>query len=149
MSMVFCAITVLAQAQVGSPPSADVRKAAESGNAAAQTSLGDAYYFGRGVPKDPTEAAGWYRKAAEQGDAYAQVHLGVAYDKGEGVTQDSAEAVRWYRKAAEQGDPFAEFNLGLVNVIGRAVTQDYAETSGPVRRHPASRLDRSRSQDRG
>jgi|GEM_PF-5763341 len=74
LAVILSAITIRALAQTP-PPSADVRKAGELGNAAAQTSLGDAYYFGRGVPKDPTEAVRWYRKAAEQGDAYAQVHL--------------------------------------------------------------------------
>ena len=42
-------------------------KAAEQGDAEAQTSLGLMYDNGKGVPQDYAEAVKWYRKAAEQG----------------------------------------------------------------------------------
>ena len=45
------------------------RKAAEQGNAPAQSNLGIMYENGRGVEKDPAQAVEWYRKAAEQGFA--------------------------------------------------------------------------------
>ena len=45
------------------------RKAAEQGNANAQTKLGLMYAFGIGTPKDGAQSLFWYRKAAEQGDA--------------------------------------------------------------------------------
>ena len=48
---------------------ADVRKAAEQGDAEAQTRLAYFYDTGRGVPKDYGQALIWYRKAADQGDA--------------------------------------------------------------------------------
>lgn len=41
--------------------------AAKIGDASAQYSLGNAYYFGEGVSKDSTQAVYWFRKAAEQG----------------------------------------------------------------------------------
>jgi TPR repeat protein len=49
------------------------RKAAEQGDATAQTNLGfmyDSFMYdiGRGVPQDDAEALKWYRKAAEQGE---------------------------------------------------------------------------------
>ena len=49
-----------------------LRKAAEQGDADAQTALGMRYYTGDGVPKDYAEAVKWYHKAAEQGHAIAQ-----------------------------------------------------------------------------
>ena len=52
------------------------------------------YYFGKGVPRDYSEAARWWRKAAEQGLAEAQFNLGVTYRQGEGVTKDHQEAVK-------------------------------------------------------
>ena len=79
-----------------------VKKAAEQGNAVAQTKLGLMFTMGEGVPEDYTEAASWFRKAAEQGHAFAQYNLGVMYANGDGVPEDDAEAVRWFRKAAEQ-----------------------------------------------
>jgi hypothetical protein len=76
------------------------RKAAEQGFASAQNSLGFAYEFGQGVPKDFSQAAYWYRKAAEQGKADAQMALGVLYVRGAGLPQDYAEAYFWFDVAA-------------------------------------------------
>ena len=88
-----------------------VRKAAEQGDAKAQSSLGFMYDKGEGIPEDDQEAVRWYRKAAEQGDAKGQFGLGGMYDKGEGVPQDYREALKWYRKAADQGHADAQSYL--------------------------------------
>ena len=56
------------------------RKAADQGNAKAQSNLGVMYYIGEGVPKDDTQAVYWYKKAADQGLADAQYNLGFMYD---------------------------------------------------------------------
>jgi TPR repeat protein len=40
------------------------RKAADQGNARAQTILGAMYYFGQGVPQDYVQAHMWYNLAA-------------------------------------------------------------------------------------
>ena len=40
------------------------RKAAEQGNASAQSNLGVMYAEGRGVPQDDAEAVKWYRRGA-------------------------------------------------------------------------------------
>ena len=87
------------------------RKAAEQGDAKAQSRLGHCYFLGDGLSKDNAESLKWYRKAAEQGDAKAQWVLGMCYAYGDGVAQDKAEAVKWYRKAAEQGLEVAELVL--------------------------------------
>lgn len=74
---------------------------------------------GRGVTKDPTEAARWLRMAAEQGHAVAQYGLGMLHVQGDGVSADAYEAVRWLQRAAQQGhDRAAEiidgmFDLGI------------------------------------
>ena len=102
------------------------RKAAEQGNAEAQSNLGMMYYAGQGVPQDHAEAAKWYLKAAEQGIASAQFNLGLMYDKRQGVPQNFAEAVKWYRKAAEQGNAEAQYNLGMMYFAGLGVPKDYA-----------------------
>ena len=47
------------------------RKAANQGHSGSQHSLGDYYFFGRGVPKDINQAKKWYRKAANQGHPIA------------------------------------------------------------------------------
>jgi len=87
------------------------RKAAEKGDAPAQSELGLAYYHGRGVTVDYSEAVKWYRKAIEQGNAVAMNNLGVCYENGNGVPRDRTEAVNWYRKAAQAGSKVAQDNL--------------------------------------
>ena len=47
------------------------RKAAEQGDAYAQTNLGVMYYSGRGVPQDYVQAHMWWSLAAAKGDADA------------------------------------------------------------------------------
>jgi len=105
------------------------RKAADQGNAKAQTMLGGLYHQGQGVGQDYSEAAIWFRKAAEQGFPDAQFKLGYAYLKGEGIPQDYAQAAVWYRRAAEQGHGEAQHNLGVLYAKGQGVTQDYAQAA--------------------
>lgn len=86
---------------------------AKSGEAEAQNALGEAYYDGKGVTENLTEAVKWYTKAAEQENAKAQYNLGVCYYYGYGVQyKDYGEAVKWYTKAAEQGNAEAQNSLG-------------------------------------
>jgi alpha/beta superfamily hydrolase len=103
------------------------RKAAEQGDAFAQTNLGVMYSDGQGVPQDYQQAVAWYRKAAEQGHAVAQTNLGVMYSSGQGVPQDYQQAVAWFRKAAEQGHASAQTGLGLRYMNGQGVPQDYQQ----------------------
>ena len=98
------------------------RKAAEQGDARAQTNLGGMYGNGQGVARDYVQAAVWYRKAAEQGDPIAQFNLGLAYAKGRGVAQDKIQAATWYRKAAEQGFAPAKTELDAMTSSGNAGT---------------------------
>lgn len=79
------------------------RKAAEQGDAYAQCSLGECYYYGDGVPRDLSEAEKWYRLSAKQKYVGAEFRLGDFYFFGNGVAQDLAESLEWYRKAARQG----------------------------------------------
>ncbi len=58
-------------------PISEVQKAAEQGNADAQSLLGAMYEYGKGVAQDDKQALAWTRKAAEQGNATAQFALGV------------------------------------------------------------------------
>ena len=66
----------------------DLLKAAESGDAGAQTELGRRYEYGLGVPEDHLAAAKWFRKAAEQGNAKAQRWIPPAAYRDQGVCQN-------------------------------------------------------------
>jgi tetratricopeptide (TPR) repeat protein len=74
-------------------------KAAEQGNALAQTMLGNCYFTKVG---DATKAIGWYQKAAEQGNVDAQKFI----SSHQGLVQ----AIE-YKKSAEQGDANAQSSL--------------------------------------
>ena len=104
-----------------------IRRAAEQGDAEAQTDLGGMYRDGQGLPQDDAQAVHWYRRAADQGYAPAQDNLGRMYQNGRGVPQDDAQAVSWYRRAADQDEANAQNNLGAMYQMGRGVLRDYTQ----------------------
>ncbi|GAB3244301.1 tetratricopeptide repeat protein [Chitinimonas naiadis] len=106
---------------------ADLRKAAEGGDAAAQTQLGLRYRKGLGVSPDNQLAVDWYRKAADQNHAEAQAYLGFMYMTGRGVKKDDNQAVRYSRLSAEQGNSIGQYNLALLYLAGRGVPLDNLE----------------------
>ncbi len=85
-----------------------MREEAEvDGNWYAQSFVADAYLLGRGVAKNPEEAAKWYRKAAE-GNSTAQYNLGILYLKGNGVQRNAGKAIGLFQRAAAAGQPDAK-----------------------------------------
>jgi uncharacterized protein len=66
-------------------------KSAKQGDIDAQNALGNAYYYGTGVPQDYSLAFEWFRKSN------SLFCLGEMYYYGYGVEKDEAEAVRYYR----------------------------------------------------
>lgn len=101
---------------------------AKSGEAEAQNALGEAYYDGKGVTENLTEAVKWFTKAAEQENAKAEYNLGDCYYYGNGVQyRDRGEAVKWYTKAAEQGYTEAQNDLGYCYEFGEGVEKNYKE----------------------
>jgi hypothetical protein len=73
---------------------------AQSGDAEAQTYVGEIYEKGLGLKPDYQAASIWYDKAAQQGFSRALINLGNLYEKGLGVAQDKALALNFYRQAA-------------------------------------------------
>lgn len=101
---------------------------AKSGEAEAQNALGEAYYDGKGVTENLTEAVKWFTKAAEQENAKAEYNLGNCYYYGYGVQyKDYGEAVKWYTKAAEQGCAEAQNSLGYCYEFGEGVDKNLKE----------------------
>lgn len=101
---------------------------AKSGEAEAQNDLGEAYYDGKGVTENLTEAVKWFTKAAEQENAKAQYNLGICYYYGYGVQyRDRREAVKWYTRAAEQGNADAQNDLGYCYEFGEGVDKNLKE----------------------
>src|SRR5882757_5716951 len=88
------------------------RKAAEMGNAEAQTRFAEALFDGRGVTRDPVESRAWLEKAARQGYARAHCDLGVMLTNGFDIAQDVQNGWRHLQAAAHLGDAYAEDYLG-------------------------------------
>ena len=62
------------------------RKAADQGDAGAQSNIGWLYENGKGLAQDDVEATRWYRKAADQGNVEAKNRL-LALEKRVGRPQ--------------------------------------------------------------
>lgn len=105
---------------------AELRKAAEAGDASSQLNLGLCYQCGRGVAKDIAQAVHWFRQAAEQGLDEAQYALGCCYNGDDGYPRDPGAAVKWWSRAAEQGYADAQYCLGLSYYMGEGVAKNPA-----------------------
>ena len=108
---------------------AALRELAETGDARAQTELGERYEEGRGgVVRDYEAALALYRRSADQGNARGQANLGAMYANGTGVSRDDEAAVMWWRLAVTQGAARAQNGLGVMYANGRGgVLQDDRE----------------------
>jgi TPR repeat protein len=89
---------------------------------------------GRGVSRDPDEAARWCLKAAEAGYANAQFNMGSHYLEGLGVTRNHAEALKWYHLAAAQGHQDARKVLEIESDTPNALQSTNNEETDPTSR---------------
>jgi hypothetical protein len=87
--------------------------AAERGDAAAMSQLGEIYRNGTCGAKDPALAKTWHQRAAENGDAYAQMTLASHYRIGDGgYAKDIVQAYKWYHLAATAPKPRSRATKG-------------------------------------
>jgi TPR repeat protein len=129
---------------------------AEQGDAEAQVLLGRMYAWGRGVPRNQSEAAKWFRKAAEQGHGLAQSILGLRYAYGRGMPEDHTQAIEWFRRGTKRGNPIAQHNLGVMYENGQGIPKDDEKAANWYRLaaeqgipHAQSNLGRMYSEGRG
>jgi hypothetical protein len=106
-------------------------RAAATGYPRAQMKVGNAYYFGKGVDKNRTEARIWYERAANQNLSVAAYNLARMYANGLGGDLDAQTAAKWYRRSI--ADPIdrqlaAYNNLAILLYHGaEGVERDEAE----------------------
>jgi hypothetical protein len=131
-SLVFLSVLLVAEAKSGEinlPLLAEVKVAAERGDATSQDKLGDAYVLQFNFPN----AIKWYRPAGGRGLANAQWHLGDMLLTGRAtmhrgsVKAEPEEAAQWYLKAANQGHERAQVDLGHCYRDGKGVRQDHVQ----------------------
>jgi hypothetical protein len=126
----FCVLADLAPA-VAAPALAELKAAAEAGDAQAQDRLAEAYRR----QFDHTNATFWYRKAAAQGVANSQFQLAqtliyeasTSWVKVDSKPARAAEGFELLKCAAQQGHTRAQLHLGRLHQEGRLVSQDYVE----------------------
>ncbi|MFA6544209.1 MAG: tetratricopeptide repeat protein, partial [Limisphaerales bacterium] len=95
-------------------PVAEVRAAAEKGEAAAQHALGERLLRGRDGKPNMLEAYRWTERAAAQQVVEAQLRLGVRHELGIGCLIELELAREWYERAAAKGETGA--CLGMARV---------------------------------
>jgi len=105
-------------------PQAELKRAAQGGDAAAQFTLAARYAAGDGVAQDWAEAFKWFSLAAAAGMPTAQHNLAVMYERSRGTDQNLDEAAKWYAKAAEQGYPPSQYNLAVAYARGWGLPVD-------------------------
>lgn len=74
------------------------QKAAEQGNSAGLSLLGECLYQGRGVPKSAAQARKLWKAAAESGETIALLNLGDDC----AARGDNGKALLWYRRARQR-----------------------------------------------
>lgn len=80
------------------------RELAEAGHPQCQINMGNYYWEGEVVKRNPRVAFCWYMRAAKQGYWLGEVLVADCYFKGDGVKVDYTEAVKWYELAAAHPD---------------------------------------------
>lgn len=100
------------------------RRSAEQGFEESQSSLGEMFSKGEGLPRDDREAVRWFRKAARQNCASGQHYLAEMYAAGRGVRKNEKEAARLYLLAAEADFSVSMDALGEAYEHGRGVPKN-------------------------
>ncbi len=106
------------------PKTADIKAAAEKGDAEAQCKLAQAYYSSFAW----SNSVIWFKKSAKQGNPEAQYSLGKMLIGGSsGVPKNVLEGIRWLRLAANQNHSMAQMKFGEIYEMGEGLKQDYVE----------------------
>lgn len=104
-----------------------LQQAADLGEADAYYTLGNKYFFGKGVPEDKEKGVFYYKQAARNGDMLARCCLADCYWDGEGIKKDPAKAFSLYQKVLA-ADPelknMAAFGIARCYETGRGVQAD-------------------------
>jgi TPR repeat protein len=98
------------------------------------TRLAGLYVEGKGVSKDPVEAARLFEAACEGGDPLACSHLGIMCAEGVGISTDLDQAVSLLRVACDLGNASACTRLGVMYLQGTGVSKDNDWASYLLRR---------------
>jgi TPR repeat protein len=105
------------------------RRAAEAGDVDAEYALAVLYREGRGMQRNPADAALWMSRAALDRNISAQVEYAVMLFNGDGVRKDETAAARMFLRAAERGNPIAQNRVARIFAAGRGLPRDPVEAA--------------------
>ncbi|HET9902396.1 MAG TPA: tetratricopeptide repeat protein [Xanthobacteraceae bacterium] len=94
------------------------------GDPDAQYNLARMYLEGRGISKDPRQAARWLGLAAHKGHYQAQAMLGHMLFKGEYVPRQAARGLMWLTLARDSAGPDEQWIVDLHNAAFRLASED-------------------------
>ena len=83
-------------------------RSAQTGDAEAQNSLGELYYYGDEIEQDFDSAVYWFKEAAKQKHAEAMYNLGICFVNGEGTDKNKSTGLGFIRQAAKLGSKSAQ-----------------------------------------
>lgn len=112
-------------------------RAANAGNESAQWVMGEAYYFGAGVPQDRVQAAQRFLKLANGGARVAQYKYARMLLSGDGIPKDSKAGISWLTKASDAGYADAQNSLGVEYKYGLNVSKNLAAAMSLYRKAAA------------
>lgn len=121
-------------------------KKAQSGDARAQTTLGEIFEKGVEGKPDYAAAAKWYQLAANQGEVRAQISLGNLFEQGLGVPQDREQALTWYRKANGLGDAAALDPVADIAPVVAAQELEIRRLQKELQQRPTAEPNNARDQ---
>ncbi|ELR17491.1 Sel1 repeat and Ubox domain containing protein [Acanthamoeba castellanii str. Neff] len=99
--------------------------AADSGHAAAQNMMGDAYNEVGGVfPRDVEMAFKYFEKSSAQGDKMATYNLAILYQSDEIKARDDRHAFNLFKSLAEGGDEDSMHEVSQCYREGKGVARD-------------------------
>lgn len=104
---------------------ASATELAETGDAAAQTLIGELYRQGLGVKKDQEIAFSWFKLGADNGNREAAFQLGFMHLDGIGTKKNKKEAAKYFSIAAEQNHVLALYNIGLMRLTGEVLEKNF------------------------
>jgi len=122
----------------------DLEHAAEQGDAAAFSDLGQILLAGKLVPADPERAALMLERGAAAGSPDAAYQLAELTMSGVHQVRDDTKALALYRQAAKGGSAIAMFNVGAFLANGKGAPRDYTEALAWVlvaKKHGVERPD--------
>lgn len=107
-------------------------RAAEAGDARAQSILGTAYHEGLGVERDPEKAVRFWLSAALQGDVGGITMVAVAFETGGVVDMDLVEAAYWSHYGQSAGNILAR---AVYRSVSQKLTDDQHEQVRRMLKH--------------